>query len=87
VDFIGNWVALRNDQMLGPDKAPDSLDVNLYWLNDNYSGIPLQILKELKVALSSAGWYDKSDLMTDYFDTAYYMSLKVGRWDKPYKLI
>jgi len=30
------------------------------------------------------GWYDNSDAMTDYFDTAYYMSLNVGEWDKPY---
>lgn len=30
------------------------------------------------------GWYDKSDAMTDYFDTAYYMSLNVGDFNKPY---
>jgi hypothetical protein len=30
------------------------------------------------------GWYDRSDAMTDYFDTAYYMSINVGDWDKPY---
>jgi hypothetical protein len=22
--------------------------------------------------------------MTDYFDTAYYYDLNIGRWDKPY---
>jgi len=30
------------------------------------------------------GWYDRSDSMTDYFDTAYYMSLNVGNFNKPY---
>jgi len=30
------------------------------------------------------GWYDRSDAMTDYFDTAYYMSINVGDWNKPY---
>ena len=30
------------------------------------------------------GWYDNSDAMTDYFDTAYYMSLNVGDYAKPY---
>ena len=30
------------------------------------------------------GWYDKSDAMTDYFDTAYYISMNVGSWNKPY---
>ena len=30
------------------------------------------------------GWYDNSDAMTDYFDTAYYISMNVGSWNKPY---
>ena len=30
------------------------------------------------------GWYDKSDAMTDYFDTAYYISMNVGSWNVPY---
>ena len=27
-------------------------------------------------------WFDKSDSMTDYFHTAYYFSIHVGKWDK-----
>jgi hypothetical protein len=30
------------------------------------------------------GWYDRSDAMTDYFDTAYYFDIHVGAWNKPY---
>ena len=30
-------------------------------------------------------WYDRSDAMTDYFDTAFYVNLSVGKWDKPYE--
>jgi len=30
-------------------------------------------------------WYDNSDAMTDYFDTAYYTNIRIGKWDKPYK--
>jgi hypothetical protein len=29
-------------------------------------------------------WYDRSDVQTDYFDTAYYMDVNVGQWNKPY---
>jgi hypothetical protein len=29
-------------------------------------------------------WYDNSDIMTDYFDTAFYIGVEVGQWDKPY---
>jgi len=30
-------------------------------------------------------WFDKSDIMTDYFHTAYYIFTSVGKWDKPFK--
>jgi hypothetical protein len=33
---------------------------------------------------SGRGWYDNSDARVDYFDTAYYMSINVGDWNKPY---
>ena len=32
------------------------------------------------------GWYDNSDSMTDYFDTAYYFDISVGDWSTPYAL-
>ena len=30
-------------------------------------------------------WYDNSDAMVDYFDTAYYTHLNIGKWNKPYE--
>lgn len=30
--------------------------------------------------------WDRSDLMTDYFDVNYYMMLSIGKWDKPFKV-
>jgi hypothetical protein len=41
-------------------------------------------LKELKEALMAADYYDRSDAMTDYFDTAYYYDINIGKWNKPY---
>lgn len=32
------------------------------------------------------GWYDNSDSMSDYFDTAYYFYISVGSWNAPYVL-
>lgn len=29
-------------------------------------------------------WFDDSDAMTDYFSTAYYVNIEVGKYDKPY---
>ena len=46
------------------------------------------IVKIMKTApaLAEGGraWYDNSDAMTDYFDTAYYTHVSVGKWNKPY---
>lgn len=43
-----------------------------------------QFFKELTAAMRGKIWYDNSDIMTDYFDTAYYMEINVGKWNKPY---
>jgi len=47
-----------------------------------------KIIEIIKTAPFKAGvgdlWFDDSDSMTDYFHTAYYMSIGIGKWDKPY---
>ena len=47
-----------------------------------------EIVKIMKTAPASIeggrAWYDNSDAMTDYFDTAYYTNIRIGKWDKPY---
>ena len=58
--------------------------------NEKYKDINLDIFnfyEELKKAMRGALWFDKSDLMTDYHHTAYFMDINIGRWDKPYKLL
>ena len=32
-------------------------------------------------------WFDDSNAQIDYFSTAYYIDLSVGRWNKPYDYI
>jgi hypothetical protein len=87
IDFIGNFKATAGDKfILSPGRELDHLQVNLYWIDDHYSGPAAAILKECAQALQAAGYYDRSDAMTDYFDTAYYMHLNIGAWDKPYKI-
>ena len=60
--------------------------VNTYWIKDHYTGKAKSFLLEAMTALKSASWYDKSDAMTDYFDTAYYVDINIGKWDTPYIL-
>jgi hypothetical protein len=66
----------------------DNIQVNPYWLEDNYKDKPkaLKALQEIKQALLVADWFDKSDIQSDYFHTAYYYHINVGKWNKPYEL-
>jgi hypothetical protein len=59
--------------------------VNHYWMRDckdeNVKNLFTDVLKIIK----SDDFYDRSEPMTDYFDVSYYISLSIGRYDKPYK--
>jgi hypothetical protein len=50
-----------------------------------------KVLKIIKTAPGKAvdgqEWFDDSDIMTDYFHTAFYIDLQIGTWEKPYELI
>ena len=60
--------------------------VNVYHIDSWYEGVAKAFLSELLTAMKGTKWYDKSDAMTDYFDTAYYTNINLGKWDKPYEL-
>jgi hypothetical protein len=46
----------------------------------------VEVIKTAPILVGGDPWYDKSDAMVDYFDTAYYFHLNIGEWDKPYEL-
>lgn len=89
IDFIGN-----SNRVCGNDHYQVSRgfrantsgydQVNPYWFQDHYDGDAKAFLTEAFKALKVAGWYDRSDAQVDYFDTAYYCDINVGKWDKPY---
>ena len=58
--------------------------VNTYHIDRHYSGDVKQFLNELVTAMKGTKWFDKSDIMTDYFHTAYYIDINIGKWNKPY---
>ena len=64
--------------------------INHYHLYNygKYEAFFAKVLEIIKCAPARAGgkaFFDKSDAMTDYFHVAYYMSINVGAWDKPYE--
>jgi hypothetical protein len=66
--------------------------INEYY--PEYYGKHEQLFRDIVEIMKSApananggrAWYDNSDAMIDYFDTAYYTHVSVGKWDKPYEL-
>tara|TARA_R100001460_G_scaffold3512_2_gene10677 strand:- start:828 stop:1262 length:435 start_codon:yes stop_codon:yes gene_type:complete len=45
-----------------------------------------QFLNELRDAMRGTLYYNNDDMMTDYFDSAYFMSINIGKWNKHYQL-
>jgi hypothetical protein len=81
IDFLGNYMKNTGRENV------DYLSSIVYWSAEKFDGVALEVIKKLTDALKSAGWYDRSDAMTDYFDTAYYYGIDIGTWEKPYNLV
>ena len=89
IDFIGDLNESRNGRLgVSKDEMRKhyELQVNQYWIDEHYTGVSLEFLKQVNEAMQAADYYDRSDAQIDYFDTAYYYDINVGSWNKPYAL-
>ena len=68
------------------DARKFGIQVNPYWYKDHFTGKAKEALSEIVPAMYSADYYDNSDAQTDYFDTAYYVDVNIGKWNKPYEV-
>jgi hypothetical protein len=68
------------------DAAKFGIQVNPYWFQEHFTGKSKEFLTEAFDALKAAGYYNNSDAQIDYFDTAYYYDINIGKWNKPYAL-
>ena len=60
-------------------------NVNEYWIDKNYAcPVVVAFLTELKEAMYGEDYFDKTDIMSDYFHCSHYINIKVGQYDKPY---
>ena len=77
VDFFNDYGDVE-------DAKKSGIQVNPYWFHEHFTGKAKQFLTEAFDALKSAGYYNNSDAQIDYFDTAYYYDINIGKWNKPY---
>lgn len=92
VDFITNYnkVMLEEKHILSqnPHWQPckDYMQVNDYWYHEQFTGKALDLMKKI-IKTMNKGNHDRSDIQTDYFDVGWYLSVNVGKWDKPYVVV
>jgi hypothetical protein len=89
IDFVKNYnetVSGRyNEREFTP--AKDSIQVNPYWCHEHFNGRAKDFLVQAIDALKGPEYFDHSDAQVDYFHCSHYVSINIGRWDKPYALV
>ena len=89
LDFIGeaNRKNVEHAERRGevPYVIEDNYQANSYHAH-NDEGVYGEFFTDLITAMKGNAWYDKTDAMVDYFDISYYLSINIGKWDKPYIL-
>lgn len=68
------------------DATAQHVQVNQYYLDRSFSGTTLALIRDIVTALNCQN-YDNSDVQRDYFDVGYYVTLKIGEWDNPFKKV
>lgn len=95
IDFVENFIQTDIDGPTGRKMSADqiayirknqSVDVNPYWFQEHFSGKAKAFLTEVIRAMKVGNW-DNSDIQTDYFDIGWYISVKIGKWNKPYLVV
>ena len=72
------------------DFGVDNKQVNHYWIADHYNKEQAAFLNKVHEIICTAPenkWFDKSDSMIDYFHTAFYIHMEIGKYNKPYEKI
>jgi len=94
LDFLGASQKYNDHRAEWRGEAPYNvggyLQVNTSWCEQWMEEIgETKIAKfygDLIKAMKGTRWYNNSDIMTDYFDYAYYIDINVGKWNKDYVL-
>jgi hypothetical protein len=81
---VNNHSTLVLNLKEGPiDFGRDYCQVNPYWYHEHYSGVAKDFLSEIIPAMNIGNW-NRSDIMTDYFDVGWYVDVNIGKWNKSY---
>lgn len=82
IDFISDF---GNTPEARTDAEKFGIQVNPYHYKSHFSGEAYHFLNEVIPAMNDGNW-DKSDAQVDYFNVGWYISVNIGKWNKPYVL-
>ena len=66
------------------DFGGTDIDVNVYWIDQHYTGRARDFLNELHQAMMGPDWFCEDDVQTDYFHRSHYCDIHIGNWNRPY---
>jgi hypothetical protein len=66
-------------------RADGYRDVNVFHLDNQFPDADMGLMIALVKALDTGNW-NRSDLQSDYFDVGHYVTLHIGRWNKPFQI-
>ena len=84
-----NWHGTKEDTLVYWQKSIEKgqHNVNQYYIdNDCFLNEKGKEIMHFLNNCATAYNYDDSDSQTDYFDTNFYYSLAIGKWDKPFTI-
>ena len=90
LDFIGVAQKMNNEYAEARGIKPvimDNYDTIHHTHADRYRRFDETIanfIDELDAAMKGVTYYNNDDIMTDYFDRAFFININVGEWRKPY---
>ena len=71
-------------QFMGRMVSVTNTSVNHYYIKDSWTPESAAILQKASDIIHRDHW-DKSDIQSDYFHCAFYVSMGIGTWEKPYQ--
>jgi hypothetical protein len=61
------------------------VQVNTHYMDRDFKDTEVgELFAKINAILYGCDYYDNSEPQTDYFDTAYYVSMNIGKWNKPF---
>src|SRR5574340_1837597 len=86
VDLIGEWLRITNERRRShgdaPFERPANVHVNHYYIGEQFDD-SREVMGKILDAMND-GNHDRSDSQSDYFDVGWYVSISLGRWDRPF---